>query len=151
MSQQSGFNLYDGAATPVQHALMDCGITRANDGTTIALWREALSTVPQEAQFRRTQLQRTLKSQVIQSIIRYELPVMESIGAQNSSGYTAAPKVAFVDRIDVIGYAHPRSTEATRKVLTQMVLNDLGNVSTSVAAVTAGFSMYLLQKLFQPT
>jgi len=151
MPQQASLTRYDGAATPVAHVFTDMGVARDPDGTIRASWRELLASVPTQAQMSRTQLLRVLKNGIAQAITRYELPVMEGVGAQNAAGYTAPAKVAYVDRIDVVSYAHPRSTALTRSILAQIVLNDLNNVATSVASQSAGPAMLLHIQLVQPT
>jgi len=150
MTAQAVITAYDGAATPVVHSLVDAGVT-IEDGVTTCLWEEAISTLTKEAQVRFTETKRRLKSGVLEVTAMTEVPVMESIGSQNASGYTAPPKVAHVGKIQTKMWAHPRSTEDSRGLLTQLHLNTLNNVATSVARVSAGYPMVLFQKLITPT
>jgi hypothetical protein len=106
-----------------------------------------LTTVPDYAQIRFTQTKRKLKSGVFRVGNRTEVPVMEAINAQNSSGYTAPPKVAYVDTLETVGYFHERSVVAGRRLARQLHLNIMGGVSTSVAPVTSGPAPELVDQL----
>jgi hypothetical protein len=148
MSQQANITVFDGAATPVSHTLLQNGVK--SDGTTAwAFWKEANSGLPDEAQIRYTQIAEKLKSGVTKVTGRIEVPVMESISGQNAAGYTAPPKVAYVERLDVVGYYSPRSVETTRRLGEQMLINILNNISTTVTPVTTGPLPELIQKLVQ--
>ncbi len=151
MSAQSTITVFDGAATPVSHTLVPVDNKTLADGTRYSLWREALSTVPVNAQVRVEAKQATLKSGVIKTSIRVAVPVMESISGQNASGYTAAPKVAYEDIAETTVYSHPRSTGNSRAVCQQILRNLLNNVSTSVAAVSAGVAKETINDLVMPT
>lgn len=137
MASIANVTVFDGAATPVSHTLNAVSITKEN-GTTLAVWREGLSSLPVEAQVRVEMRQRTLKSGVLETRTRVVVPVMESIGSQNAAGYTAAPKVAYEDTQEWVSYAHPRSTTAGRRLAKQILTNLSNNVSTTVAAATSG-------------
>jgi hypothetical protein len=76
---------------------------------------------------------------------------MESVSGQNAAGYTAAPKVAFVDRNEWVSYAHPRSTVSSRRLARQLLVNFAGNISTTVAAATSGFLPDGVDSLLAPT
>lgn len=138
MSQQANIVAYDGAATPVSHTLTGEDVGRAPDGTITAKWKESLTTVPDYAQVRFMQTKRKLKSGVFRVTNRTEVPVMEAINAQNSSGYTAPPKVAHTDTMETVGYFHERSTIVSRRLVRQLHLNICGSIATSVAPVTTG-------------
>jgi hypothetical protein len=138
MAQQANLTVFDGAATPVSHTLLAVSITREN-GVIKAQWRENTSGVPVEAQIRASMsLQQRTNSGVYQVDAVVEVPVMETIGAQNSAGYTAAPKVAYVNTYKTQGLFHPRSDTVGRRLARQLMINLLGNVTTSVAAATSG-------------
>lgn len=150
MAQLADIAVYDGAATPVLHTLVAEGTSRV--GSTMSVtWREKLATVPDEAQVYAILKLETLKSGV--KVVSFEVgvPVMESINGANISGYTAAPKVAFVDRDVHVKYMHPRSTVLSRQICSQLARNLLNNVSTSVPAVTAGPLADALHKFLSPT
>lgn len=141
---------FDGQVTPVSHTFVAASVSR--QGTdVIASYKEALSGVPEEAQGRVTIKHSRLGSGVSRASVRVELPVMESISGVNSSGYTAAPKVAYVDTVEVTGYFHQRSVIANRRSVRQLALNILGNVTASVAAATSGPAPELFDTLITPT
>lgn len=125
------------------------GVFRDADGSLRAVWKESLAGVPDYAQIRYTQTKRKLKSGVFRVEGRFEVPVMESITGQNTSGYTAAPKVAFVDTTMLVGFHHERSVVTGRRLSRQAMLNIGGNVSTSVAAVATGPWPELQDQLIQ--
>lgn len=151
MSQQANIAVYDGASTPALHTLYPVDNKVTPSGDRVAYWRENNPALPDEAQMGATLLQRTLKSGIRETVLRTEVPVMESIAGQNSSGYTAAPKVAYIDTVETRVLSHKRSTGTTRQIALQAHRNILNNVSTSVAAVVAGPVKEALQDGFMPT
>lgn len=151
MSQQANITVFDGAGTPVSHTLVSEGIERLPDGSQKAMWKESLSGVPDYAQIRYTQTKKKLPSGVWRIAGRVEVPVMEAVNAQNSAGYTAPPKVAYVDTYESIEYAHERSVIAGRRLARQMSINIQGSISTSVTPVTTGPWPELADQLIQAT
>jgi hypothetical protein len=151
MSAQANITVFDGAATPVSHTLVGEGIERLEDGTLVARWKESLAGVPDYAQIRATMTKRKLKSGVFRVTTRVEVPVMESISGQNSAGYTAPPKVAYVDTTEAVGFYHERSVVTSRRLCRQIMVNLMGNISTSVAPQTTGPSCELFDQLIQVT
>ncbi len=152
MGQQANITVFDGAATPVSHTLVGDGIEKTGSGqlqTTLALWREQIATVPDYAQVRLTQFLSRLKSGIKKTVSRVEVPVMESVSGQNAQGYTAPPKVAYVDRYELVGFHSPRSTETTKRIAMQILLNHLNNVATTVTPVSAGVAADVHQRLIQ--
>jgi hypothetical protein len=137
MSAFASITVFDGAPTPVVHYLGAVSVSRVSAKIT-ALWRELIATVPTESQISVTMSTETLKSGVTVSTMDAQVPVMESISGQNAAGYTAAPKVAYIDREVVTHYGHPRSTVAGRRLLRQMSINLQGNIATTVAPATTG-------------
>jgi hypothetical protein len=137
MSAFANITVFDGASTPVSHTLQAISISRVS-AKIIATWRELQTTVPTEAQISLTMSVEALKSGVTVSTMDAQVPVMESISGQNAAGYTAAPKVAYIDRQVITNYGHPRSTVGGRRLLRQMSINLQGNVSTSVTTVNTG-------------
>lgn len=138
MSAMANITIYDGAATPVAHVLNPVSVSRLADGTILGVWREGLTSLPVEAQVRLEGRMKVLRSGVLETRFRVVVPTMESISGQNAAGYTAAPKVAYEDTQEWVSYAHPRSTIASRRLAKQLLTNLSNNVSTSVAAATAG-------------
>jgi hypothetical protein len=92
-----------------------------------------------------------LKSGVYRTEFQTVVPVMESISGQNAAGYTAAPKVAYENTINEIGFFHERSTVTDRRLARQMAVNVSGSVATSVAPVTTGPFPELFDLLMAPT
>jgi len=147
VSQQANITVFDGASTPVTHTLVGESVEKLADGTIVAKWKESLSAIPDYAQIRLTMTKRKLPTGVFRVTSRAEVPVMESIGTTNSSGYTAAPKVAYVDTTEMVGYYHERSTLTGRRLSRQLAINAAGSVSTSVAPVTTGPAPELFDQL----
>lgn len=138
MGTQSTLTVYDGASTPAVHTLVGEYVKALPDGTIEASWKETVSTVPDEAQIRLITRMKKLPSGVTRCSARWFVPVMESVSGANASGYTAAPKVAYVDSFECVSYSSPRSTIAGRRLVRQLALNVNGAISTSVAAATSG-------------
>lgn len=137
MSQIANLVAYDGAATPVLHTFLPVSVVREKD-EVVADWREALSTVPVYAQPRVTMKLKRMGSGVYRVSSRVSVPVMESIGSGNAAGYTAAPKVAYENTVETIGYFHERSDITGRRLVRQLANNTMGGITTSVAPVTTG-------------
>lgn len=150
MAQQANITVFDGASTPITHTLQGDGIEKSTVGS-ISSWIEQLASVPGYAQVRALLLKRKLKSGVTHCVNRIEVPVMESISGQNSSGYTAPPKVAYVDRFELVSYTHERSTEASKRIAMQMLLNWSNNVTVTVTPVSTGVVADLHQRALQVT
>lgn len=150
MSAIANIVAFDGAATPVAHTFAPLGIT--NNGEIEASYMESLPGVPLYA-VPTVKIGRSVrqKSGVYRSVVTVEVPVMEAILNQNASGYTAAPKVAYVDKIAIVQYAHERSTPASRRLCRQLALNIAGNVTISVAPVTTGPVPELFDNAIAPT
>jgi hypothetical protein len=150
MSQIANITVFDGASTPVSHTLTAISVTREK-GSIRAEWRENLSGVPTYACPRVSMTHERLKSGVHKVEQRVVVPVMESVSGQNSAGYTAAPKVAYENTVVMTGFFHERSDVAGRRLARQMAINLAGNISTSVAAATAGPLPELFDTLVAPT
>jgi hypothetical protein len=144
MGQQANLTVFDGATTPVSHTLKTDGVNRVGDLIT-ASWRETNSAVPDGAQIRFTQMKQKLRSGTVKNTSRVEVPVMESVAGQNAQGYTAAPKVAFVDRFEFSNFSSTRATGYGKRVAMQILLNLLNNVSVTTPAISAGICAELHQ------
>lgn len=150
MSNIADITVFDGAATPVSHTLK--AISVARKGNTIeAYWREALVSLPTYAQVSVKMELETLKSGVMRCSVEVQVPVMESVSGVNASGYTAAPKVAYVDRAKYEQFSHPRANITGRRLARQLLVNVMGNVATSVAPVSTGFAPELVDQLIAAT
>lgn len=141
---------FDGAATPVSHTLVPQSLVKEK-GKITASWREALASVPVYAQVRVTMTMEQLSSKVYKLISRVEVPVQEVVTGANSAGYSAAPKVAYINTVETTGLFHERSDVAGRRLVRQLAVNIDGNISTSVAPVTTGPVPELFDLLTAPT
>lgn len=150
MGQLTDFTVYDGAATPVAHIMTGISVSREAN-VQIAEYRELSTTLPIEAQITCTLTKQLLKNGITRISERWNVPVMETVGAQNAAGYTAAPKVAYVDTFDVVAYVHPRSTTAGRRLCRMLAVNASNDVSTPAAASTTGQIPQLVDDLIFPT
>lgn len=153
MANIANIVVFDGAATPVSHTLVPVDVSKdPSTGAIVAVWREQVASLPTYAQVTATaRLSKSKRSGVWNVDFRIEVPVMESISGQNSAGYTAAPKVAYVDTTGIYGHYHERGSIAGRRLSRQLAVNIGNNVSTSVAASTSGILPELFDNLVAPT
>lgn len=151
MAQQSAITVFDGATTPVVHALQPVDNKVAKDGSRYALWRENNPSLPVEAQVKIELVQRELQGGLVETRVAASVPVMEAINGQNAQGYTAAPKVAYVDKAELRVLSPRRSTVASRRLCKQILLNFANNVATTVTPVSAGVVDEATIQLFMPT
>jgi hypothetical protein len=151
MAAIANITVYDGAATPVAHTLNAISVTALPDGGVLAYYRESLASTPAYANISLSLKMQTLKNGVIRCEALLEVPVMESVSGQNAQGYTAAPKVAYVDRFSAVEHCSQRSTVTDRRIAKQMITNLMNNISTSVAAATSGPVPDLFDSLVAPT
>lgn len=150
MSAIANLVAFDGASTPVSHTLAAVAVSREKD-KVIAEWREALSGVPVTAQVRATTTIQRLKSGVYRTEVKVEVPVQETISNQNAAGYTAAPKIAYVNTIQVIGFFHERSDVTGRRLARQLAVNIANGVVGTVTPTTGGPAPELMDQLISAT
>lgn len=150
MSAIANIVAFDGQSTPVSHTFVAESVARAGNDV-IATYKEATAGVPDYAQGRITAKRSKLGSGVTRTSVRVELPVMESVSGVNSAGYTAAPKVAYTDTVEVVGYYSERSLISGRRSVRQLAINVAGSIATSVAPVTTGPVPELFDTLVAPT
>jgi hypothetical protein len=150
MAAIANITVYDGAATPVSHTLNAISVGVTPEGT-VAYYREALANTPAYANISLWLKQQTLKNGVVRLEALLEVPVMESVSGQNAQGYTAAPKVAYVNRFSAVEHCSNRSTVTDRRIAKQILTNLMNNISTSVAAATSGPVPDLFDSLVNPT
>jgi len=153
MANIANIAVYDGAATPVLHTLVPVDVSKdPKTGAIVAVWREQIASLPTYAQVTATaRLSKSRRSGVWNVDFRVEVPVMESVSGNNSAGYTAAPKVAYVDTTGIYGHYSERGTIAGRRLSRQLALNIGGNISTSVAPATTGVLPDLFDALISAT
>lgn len=153
MSNIANIVVYDGAATPVAHTLVPVEVVKdSKTGVITAMWREQIAALPTYAQITAiARLSKNPKSGVWNVDFRVQVPIMESVSGQNAAGYTAAPKVAYVDTSGFYGHYHERGTIAGRRLSRQIAVNLGNNVITSVAAASTGVLPELFDTLVMPT
>lgn len=153
MSNIANIVVYDGAATPVAHTLVPVEVVKdSKTGIITAMWREQIAALPTYAQITAiARLSKNPKSGVWNVDFRVQVPIMESVSGQNAAGYTAAPKVAYVDTSGFYGHYHERGTIAGRRLSRQIAVNIGNNVVTSVAAASTGVLPELFDTLVMPT
>lgn len=151
MAAQANITVFDGAASPVSHTFTGEEVARNVDGSVVAKWKETSLTLPDYACNRITITKRKLKNGLQRIETRVEIPVMEAVNAQNSSGYTAPPKVAHVVGMSIVAFVHERSTETDRRLARQILVNIGNNISTTVAAATSGPVSDAIDKYILPT
>lgn len=150
MSAIGTMSVYDGQATPVAHNLLAESVSR--DGTTVtATYKESLTGVPDYAQITMVVKRQKLGSGINRVSTRVSIPVMESVSGVNAAGYTAAPKVAYTDTVEIIGFFHERSLISGRRSARQLALNAAGSIGTSVTPITIGPVPELFDQLIAPT
>lgn len=137
MGTQANIVAFDGAVAPVSHTFIPVTNSTVN-GETVASWRESIGGIPLNAQPTVTLRRRKLKSQVEQVSLSVSVPVMEAVTNQNAAGYTAAPKIAYVNTYTLTGYFSERASITDRRLARMLLVNIANNISTSVAAATAG-------------
>jgi hypothetical protein len=150
MSSIANIVAYDGAATPVLHTLIPVSVVK-DKGKITASWREAATGVPVYAQVRCTMTLEQLSSKVYKLVNRVEVPVQEVVTGSNSAGYSAAPKVAYINTVETTGLFSERSDVAGRRLARQLAVNIDGSIITSVAPVTTGPVPELFDLLTAPT
>lgn len=148
MAQVASITAFDGATTPVSHTFTGMGI---KENGSLAEFQELSSSIPWAAQARIKLSKSTTKAGNVIATYRVEVPIQEVVTGSNSSGYSAAPKVAFVEAGEIRIFAHPRSTPSGRRLVRQLLINGAGNVTTSVAAATSGPVPDLMDWLTMPT
>ena len=153
MANIANIVVFDGAAVPVSHTLVPVDVSKdPKTGAIVAVWREQIASLPTYAQVTATaRLSKSRRSGVWNVDFRVEVPVMESVSGNNSAGYTAAPKVAYIDTTGIYGHYHERGSIAGRRLSRQIAVNIGNNVSTSVAAAATGVLPDLFDALVAPT
>lgn len=151
MATQASIVAFDGAATPVTHTFDGAGSSYDAVLGYIAEWREILATVPEYAQIKLTAKKRMLKNRVWRVEFQVSVPVMESVSGVNSSGYTAAAKVAYPNNVALVCYFSERATPIERRLARQLLINIVNGVATSVVPVVTGNVTQLIDSNIFPT
>lgn len=121
MATIANFNLTDEQATPVSHTF--AAIT-ANPN---ALWRDTVSGLSLIGQNTIEVLSNKFdrKLQLYRIRIQYACPALEIIAGNNAQGYTAQPKVGYVNKCITEWFLHARGTNQQRKDLRAFVRGSL--------------------------
>lgn len=114
-------------------------------GVTTLIFRELAAAKPLQACVTVTLTAETLKSGVVKTTRKLEVPIMEIIpaGSVNADGRTAAPKVSHIETDIRTRFHHPRCTATERADSYRMALNVDGyggataNTTNSPHSVTA--------------
>lgn len=118
MTAISTITIADGQATPVNHTYQPITSSPA------ALYRENVAGVGLAGQPVITLTALTSPEASLQKVrIELKLPAMEVVTGQNSSGYSAAPKVAYTVKATLDVFLPARSTSAQRKDLRVLLRN----------------------------
>lgn len=131
MATMASMSLVDAEATPVTHVLYPVS------NSWPLTWRERLANVPAACQVNLVMRRTTAKDEMGIEVVnlRFGLPVMESITNQNSAGYTAPSKIAYVITHDHRAIIPMRSTEQQRLNARKLFADALGN-SQVIDAIT---------------
>lgn len=113
--------IQDGQATPATHTY------KAIESGPKSGWRTANSSLPLVGQETITASisKTTTGLNVVRLVV--DLPALETASGSNSSGYTAAPKVAYSNRIKVEAVLPERGTASQRTDLRVLLRNLLTN------------------------
>lgn len=108
-------------SVPLPHTLLPVKVSPS------AEYRENLASLPVSGQ---TELKVSLtnKKNLYKVRITLDMPVMEEASGANAEGYTAAPKIAHMVRVDAVFFAHGRSTQLQRTDLLTLFQNALSNL-----------------------
>lgn len=151
MSSIANIIAFDGADTPVEHTFLPVSV-ESDPKSTIAFYRESMAGVPVYAQPRVTIIAyKKSGNGIYRNEVIVEVPVMESVTSANAAGYTAAPKVAYVNTYKGTSMSHERSDIAGRRLVRQLAVNIIGGVATTVTPVATGPVPESTDLLIMPT
>lgn len=121
MSSITTITIADGKATPVNHVY-----SPVESGQN-SLFRTSDAALPLIGQESIKVSMKKVNAQVNSVTVALELPALETATAANSSGYTAAPKVAYTNRVTMVFMLPSRGTAAQRTDLRSLAKNLLAN------------------------
>lgn len=150
MAALADLTSYDGESTPVNHTFVADHVEYTGSDL-VALWSEKVVGVPEYAQGTCVLTRKKVNSGLVRVGFQVNLPVMESVSGQNLSGYTAAPKVAYVDRTEVVQWVHPRSLQQGRQNTKTIVRNVLNANVSSSGATSSGLLYDAMVRLVFPS
>jgi hypothetical protein len=105
--------------------------------TPLPYWRGSAAGLPLEGQIRLWLSSDVVKSGASKLTMKFEVPVMESLGtAGASTGYIAPAKVAYVNTVIVTAFFDARSTNADRYNAIKMAIGFVQGASGTTATGT---------------
>lgn len=117
MAQIADIVISDGAATPVSHSFKPVATSPK------AIYREGISNLPLVGQGQ-AMISGGVPGAALQRVkMTLALPALETATGANSDGYTAAPKVAYTNTVQVEFLLPSRGTPQQRKDLRVMLSN----------------------------
>lgn len=151
MSQMANLVAYDGnPITPEQHTFYPISTEKTGSKIT-SLYRKNTDGVSIDAQASVEVIQEVLPSGVRRAEVRINVPVAESVGGTNAAGYTAPPKTAYIQRVSVVSYNSPRSTNTMRRICRGLAVNILNGVTATATINATGPAAELFDSLIQPS
>lgn len=121
MATIANITITDGKATPANH------VFSAIKSGLASLWRTTVSSLPLVGQEIARLVFKDASPTVRNVVLSLDLPALESATGSNESGYTAAPKVAYTNRVTCSFMLPDRGLADQRKdlrVLLRNLLND---------------------------
>lgn len=121
MAAIAAITIADGKGTPLNHVFnpIASGIE--------SMFRTANADLPLVGQEKLALRMKKVNPSVDAVVIGLELPALETATSANSSGYTAAPKVAYSNRATVTFMLPARGVKAQRTDLRVLLMNLLAN------------------------
>lgn len=137
MGAMTNLLLKDDATSPVEFTFIPVS------DTPNPLWRTSVAGVPFEGQMRLNVTEERVKSGDYKFTLKFEVPVMETLGASGTSaGYVAPPKVAYTNTIIVTMFASARSTRQDRANLLKIAAGAVaGGTSVTSTGTLDGASV----------
>lgn len=125
MADMANISLRSDDTIQVDHVLIPVSNADKN-----LVWRGDAAGVPIDGQIRLTANWERLKDGAYRLSAKLEIPVLETIGTAASSGYVAAPKVAYVMVGIFTMFAPARSTTADRANIVRMLAHAVCGASS---------------------
>lgn len=121
MSAIAAITIADGKGTPENHVYnpIESGLS--------SIYRTNVTTLPLIGQEVLKVMQKKVNPSIQSVTLALDLPALETATDANSSGYTAAPKVGYVNRVTVVFMLPNRGTAAQRTDLRTLLKNALSN------------------------
>lgn len=121
MSAIAAITVADGKATPLNHVFYPIESGKSS------LYRTAIASLPLTGQEVLQNTIRELNANISMVTLILGLPALETATGANSAGYTAAPKVAYSNKVKVEFFLPVRGTPAQRTDLRVLLRNLLAD------------------------